>query len=81
MANSAEPLKINIILEGSDIRFLGIYKKKCPEQHFSGRILVTVLHTCVLIMLKCISMQNLIKIYLVVQELSAFSLKYYDRTK
>ena len=35
----------------------------------SWRSLVTILHTCVLIMLKCISIQNLIKIYHAVQEL------------
>ena len=37
--------------------------------------LITTLHTCVSIMLKCISMQNLIKTYNAVQELWAFSLK------
>ena len=34
-----------------------------------GAIIIIDVHTCVWIMFKCISMQNLIKIYLAVQEL------------
>ena len=38
-----------------------------PKMSLQG--LITVLHTCVSSTLKCISMQNLIKIYHAVQEL------------
>ena len=41
-------------------------------QIYPRQILVIVLHTSVSTMLKCISMQNVIKIYGAVQELSAF---------
>ena len=51
------------------------------KRPFSWRGLVTVLHTYVSIMLECISMQNLIKIYHVVQELWEFLLKYLNRPK
>ena len=54
---------INIILEGS----LDFMKTKRSVQHFSFN--VTVLHACVLTMLKCISMQNLIEIYRALQKL------------
>ena len=37
------------------LRFLGIYEKKCSEQHFSWRSLFTVLLTCVSIVFKCIN--------------------------
>ena len=43
---------------------LGIYEKE-----ISWRSFVTVLHTCVSIMLKCIKMQNLIKLYHAANEL------------
>ena len=42
-------------------------KTKRSVRHFSFN--VTVLHACVLTMLKRISMQNFIKIYRVIQEL------------
>ena len=54
---------INIILEGS----LDFMKTKRSVRHFSFN--VTVLHACVLTMLKRISMQNFIKIHRVIQEL------------
>ena len=48
---------------------------------YPRQILVFVLDTSVSTMLKCISMQNVIKIYDEVQELSAFSLRHLDRPK
>ena len=42
---------------------------KALPQIFILQSLITILHTCVLTIVKCISMQNFIKIYHVVQEL------------
>ena len=39
------------------------------KQKYSWQGLITVLHTCVSIVLKCIGVQNLIKIYHADQEL------------
>ena len=60
-----------------------IYKIKTRLCHIKNcwQSLITVLHICVLIMLKCICMQNFIKIYHAVQELRAFSLKDLDPPK
>ena len=59
---------VNIILEGSDFRFLWVYEK----QMFGATIFLAK---------PIISMTNLIKIYRAVQELWAFSLKDLDWPK
>ena len=68
-------IKVKFLLEGSDLWFLGIYGgKDCLEQHISCCLLYKTY--CYYLtsfdipktILKCISKQNLLKVYHVAQE-------------